>query len=45
MKILCANKEGEFIFIKLRDFYEKKNIALKYIAPYIHEKNRLAERR
>lgn len=44
MKILCINEDKEFISIKLRVFYEKKDIALKYVIFYIYEENKLAER-
>lgn len=44
MKTLCINEKGEFISAKLKDFCYKKKIIIKYIAPYIHEENGLAER-
>lgn len=43
MKSICANRGGEFILVKLRDFCEKISISIKYAAPYMYEKNRLAE--
>ena len=44
MKALRADGRGEFIFIKLRTFCEKRGITIKYAAQYIHEENRLAKR-
>ena len=44
MKILRADGGGEFISHKLRTFCEKKGISIKHAAPYVHKKNRLAER-
>ncbi len=44
MKTLRADGGGEFISIKLKGFGDKKGIALKYAAPYMHEENGLAER-
>lgn len=43
MKVLRADGGGEFISIKLRMFCEKKGIAIKYTAPYVHKENGLAE--
>lgn len=44
MKVLRADGGGEFISKKLRLFCEKRGIAIKYAAPYVHEENGLAER-
>ena len=44
LKTLRADEEGEFISIKLRVFCEKRRIALKYEAQYMHKENGLAER-
>lgn len=44
MKTLRVDGRGEFISITLKIFCEKKGIALKYAAPYIHEENGLVER-
>lgn len=44
MKMLRADGGGEFISTKLRLFCEKRGIAIKYAAPYVHKENRLAER-
>ena len=44
LKTLCPDGGGEFISIKLRVFCEKREIALKYGASYMHEENSLAER-
>ena len=41
---LRADGGGEFISTKLRLFCEKRGIAIKYAAPYMHEENGLAER-
>lgn len=43
MKTLHADGEGEFIFAKLKNIYNKKGISIKYAAPYMHNKNELAE--
>lgn len=43
MKMLRADGGGEFISTKLRLFCEKRGIAIKYAAPYVHEENGLAE--
>ena len=45
LKTLCADGGGEFIFIKLRVFCKNRRIALKYVAPYIYKKNKIAEKR
>lgn len=45
MKALRADGGGEFISAKLKDFCKKKNITIKYAAPYMHEENGIAERR
>ena len=44
MKIFGADGEEEFISHKLRTFCDKRGILIKYTAPYVYEKNRLAER-
>lgn len=44
MKTLRADGGGKFISIKLRVFCEKRGIALKYVAPCMHEENELAKR-
>ncbi len=44
LKTLRADGGCEFISIKLRVFCEKRRIALKYAASYMHEENGLAER-
>lgn len=43
MKVFQADKGGGFIFVKLRTFYEKRGIAIKYAAPYVNKENRLAK--
>lgn len=43
MKLLYANRSEEFILAKLKEFYKKKSIIIKYTVLYIHEENRLAE--
>ena len=43
MKMLRADGSGEFISTTLRLFRKKKGIGIKYAAPYVHEKNGLAE--
>ena len=44
MKILRADGGGEFISHKLRTFFEKRGISIKYAASYVHEENGLAKR-
>ena len=44
MKTICANREKEFISIKLRDFCNKKGIILKYATLYMHKENGIAKR-
>lgn len=44
MKTLYADGGGEFIFIKLRYFYNKKGIVLKYTTLYIHKKKSIVEK-
>lgn len=41
MKILQADGKREFILAKLKSFYEKQGITIKYAASYLHEENRL----
>lgn len=38
------NKKRKFISIKFKNFYKKKNIALKYVAAYIHIENSMAKK-
>lgn len=45
IKAICANDGGEFIFIKIGTFYEKKSIILIYVAIYIYEENGLIEKK
>lgn len=45
MKTLCVDRGEEFISIKLKDFCNKKGIALKYMIYYIYKENCLAERK
>lgn len=44
MKALRADGGGGFISTKLKDFCDKRGIAIKYAAPYMHEENGVAER-
>lgn len=44
MKTLCADRRGKFMFIKLRDFCNKKGLILKYVTSYIHKENDIAEK-
>lgn len=39
MQVLYANRKEEFIFAKLKKFYNKRKIKIKYIASYIYKKN------
>ena len=43
MKALCTNGRGEFISTKLKNFCDKKGIAIKYITLYMHQKNKVAK--
>lgn len=43
MKALRADGGREFISTKLQLFYEKREIIIKYTAPYVHKENGLAE--
>lgn len=45
MKILYIDKKREFIFFKLKVFYKKKDITLKYAILYISKKNKLAKKK
>lgn len=45
LKTLYANGKDKFISIKFRVFCKKKEITLKYVAPYIHKKNSLIEKK
>lgn len=41
IKLLCVNGGGEFILAKLKKFYKKRGITIKYIAPFMYEENGL----
>lgn len=43
MKVLCTDRGGKFVSIKLKDICKQKRIIIKYAAPYIHKKKRMAE--
>lgn len=43
MKVFHINNSREFIFTNLKKFCNKKGTLIKYIAPYIYKKNRLAK--
>lgn len=43
MKVLQADSGGEFISVKVWLFCKKRDIVLRYIAPYVYEQNRTAE--
>lgn len=43
MKLLQTDGKRKFISKKLRFFYKKRNIAIRYATLYIHEKNGLAK--
>ena len=45
MKVLCTDDEEEFISIKLKIFYKKRNITFKYVVLYIHKENGLIKRK
>lgn len=44
LQIFWADGGREFISAKLKNFCEKRGIAIKYAAPYMHKENGLAER-
>lgn len=44
MKILRADGGGKFISAKRKEFCEKRDITIKYAAPYMHKENGLAQR-
>lgn len=43
IKTLQADGVGKFILVKLKLFYKKRGIAIKYAAPYVYEENGLAK--
>lgn len=43
IKALCTDRGREFISAKLKDFCNKKDIVIKFAAPYMHEEKRVAE--
>lgn len=43
IKALNADRKEECISEKLKSICNKKNIIIKYVAPYIHKKNGLVE--
>lgn len=43
MKVLHADKEEEFISAKLKNCCDKKEITIKYVAPYMYEENGIAK--
>lgn len=45
LKTLCVNEKREFISIKLKVFRKNKEIALKYVAPYMHKENSFAKKK
>lgn len=45
IKALCADGGGKFISAKLKDFYKKKDITIKYVASYMYNENNILERR
>lgn len=45
MKIPRADGGEKFILYKFQMFYEKRSILIKYGAPYMYKKNRLAKQR
>lgn len=40
IKVLYTDKGGEFISAKLKKFYKKKSITIKYVASYMYKKKR-----
>lgn len=44
IKILYTDGGREFISIKLRYFYNKKGIILKYVVSYMHKKKNIVEK-
>ena len=43
MQALCANEREEFISTKLKKFYDRRQIRIKNITPYILKKNGIAK--
>ncbi len=44
MGALRADRGGEYVSIKLRDFYKERGIQIRYATPYLYEENGLEER-
>ncbi len=44
MGAIRADRGGEFVSIKLRNFCKERGIQIRYATPYLHEENGLAER-
>lgn len=44
MKVLYTDGGEQFIFSKLKDIYNCKDIIIKYVVPYMHKTNGLAKR-
>lgn len=42
IKVFCANGGEELIFAKLKDLCNKKEITIKYAAPYMPKENNIA---
>lgn len=45
MKVLYTNGEGDIILAKLKNFCKKESISIKYVVPYMYDKNGLAKQR
>lgn len=45
IKVLGANRDKEFILVKLRSLCKERDITIWYIALYVHEENGLAKQR
>ena len=43
MKILRADGRKKFILHKFQTSYKKRGILIKYVVPYVHKENRMAE--
>lgn len=39
IKVFCINGRREFLLVKLKEFYKKNGIMIKYIILYIYKKN------
>lgn len=43
MQALRADERWKFISIKLKKFYDRWRIKIKYVVPYIHKENSIVQ--